>query len=101
GRTLHGWEIGAHGATAGDLRFTLTLLPARSAFYAVPVYLLTGVGGLWLIAAAQALAVAWVLHVAVRAVAAAASDWAYLGAVAALTALTALGFEAGYIMPDV
>jgi hypothetical protein len=101
GRPLHGWEIGAHGATAGDLRFTLTLLPARSAFYAVPVYLATSLGGLWLVAAAQALAAAWVLRAAVRAFAPAMTDWAYIGAVAALTALTALGFEAGYIMPDV
>jgi hypothetical protein len=101
GRSLHGWEIGAHGATAGDLRFTLTLLPARSAFYAVPVYLLTSVGGLWLIAAAQAVAVAWVLHVAVRGLVPEATNWAYLGAVVALTALSALGFEAGDIMPDI
>lgn len=101
GRPLHGWEIGAHGATPGDLRFTLTLLPARSAFYAVPVYLLTSLGGLWLIAAVQALAAAWVLRVAVRAFAPASTDRAYLGAVVALTALSALGFEAGYVMPDV
>jgi hypothetical protein len=101
GRPLHGWEIGAHGASAGDLRFTLTLLPARSSFYAVPVYLLTSAGGLWLVAAAQALAVAWVLYLAVRAFVPAVTDWTYLCCVAALTGLSALGFETAYIMPDV
>jgi hypothetical protein len=101
GRSLHGWEIGAHGASAGDLRFTLTLLPARSGFYAVPVYLLTSAGGLWLIVAAQALAVAWVLYTAVRALAPTATHWAYLFCVGALTSLSALGFETAYIMPDV
>jgi hypothetical protein len=102
GRSLHGWEIGAHGASPADLRFTLTLLPARSAFYAVPVYLLASVGGLWLIAALQALVVAWVLLVAVRAlIPGVARWWTYLGAVAALSTLSALGLEAGYIMPDV
>jgi len=99
GRPLHGWEIGAHGASAGDLRFTLTLLTARSAFYAVPVYLLTSVGGLWLVAAVQALVAAWVLHLAVRALIPTA-DWAYLGLVVALAALSTLGFEAAYVMPD-
>ncbi len=102
GRSLHGWEIGAHGASPADLRFTLTLLPARPAFYAVPVYLLASVGGLWLIAALQALVVAWVLLVAVRAlIPGVARWWTYLGAVAALSTLSALGLEAGYIMPDV
>jgi hypothetical protein len=101
GRPLHGWEIGAHGASPGDLRFTLTLLPARSAFYAVPVYLLTSIGGLWLIAAVQALVAAWALNVAVRALLPAAAGAAYLGVVAALTILSGLGFEVGYVMPDV
>jgi hypothetical protein len=101
GRPLHGWEIGAHGASAGDLRFTLTLLTARSAFYAVPVYLLTSAGGLWLIAVAQALAVAWLLSVAVQALVPKIADRAYLGVVVALTALSALGFETANIMPDV
>jgi hypothetical protein len=101
GRPLYGWELGAHGAVSGDLRFTLTAIGARSPFYAVPLYLLAAAGGLWLIAALQALATAWCLHVALRVLAPGAGGLAYLGLVAVLTALTSLGFEAAYAMPDV
>jgi hypothetical protein len=100
GRSLHGWEIGAHGATPGDLRFTLTLLTARSAFYALPFYLVSRVGGLWLVAALQALAAAWTLRVSVRAVVPAISDLAFLAFIALLTLLSSLGFETAYAMPD-
>jgi hypothetical protein len=100
GRALHGWEIGAHGATPGDLRFTLTLLPARSAFYALPFYLLTRAGGMWLIAGLQAAAAAWTVRVVSRALAPAITGVVYLGLIAALALLTSLGFEAGYAMPD-
>ena len=100
GRPLHGWEIGAHGATPADLRFTLTLIPARSAFYALPFYLLTRAGGLWLVAALQATAAAWTVHVVGRALAPAMSALTYLALIAGLAALTSLGFEAAYAMPD-
>ncbi len=100
GRPLHGWEIGAHGATSGDLRFTLTLLTARSAFYALPFYLLTRAGGLWLVAAVQAIVTAWTLQVVGRALIPPMSGLAYLALVAALAGLTSLGFEAAYAMPD-
>jgi hypothetical protein len=100
GRPLHGWEIGAHGASAGDLRFTLTLLTARSAFYALPFYVLTRAGGLWLVAALQAWLAAWTVRVASRAFVPAMSGLAYLVLIFALTVFTTLGFEAGYAMPD-
>ena len=100
GRPLHGWEIGAHGATPADLRFTLTLIPARSAFYALPFYLLTRAGGLWLVAALQAMAAAWTVRVVSRALVPAMSDLIYLALVAGLAVLTSLGFEAAYAMPD-
>jgi hypothetical protein len=100
GRPLYGWELGAHGATSGDLRFTLTAIGARSPFYAVPLYLLTAAGGVWLVAALQALAAAWALHLAFRVLAPGAGRLAYLGLVAGLTALTSLGFETAYAMPD-
>jgi hypothetical protein len=100
GRPLYGWEIGAHGATSGDLRFTVTLLTARSAFYAVPLYLLTAAGGLWLVAALQALVTAWALHLAFRVLAPGTGRLAYLGLVAGLMALSSLGFETAYAMPD-
>ena len=100
GRPLHGWEFGAHGAASGDLRFTLTFIGARSPFYAVPLYLLTTAGGLWLVAALQALATAWGLNVAVRVLAPGAGRLTYLGVVAGLTVFTSLGFEAADAMPD-
>ena len=101
GRPLHGWELGAHGATSGDLRFILTAMSARSFFYAVPLYLLTSLGGLWLITGLQALVAAWTLRAALRALVPTAGGLAYLAMVVALTGLTGLGFEAGYVMPDV
>jgi hypothetical protein len=101
GRSLHGWELGAHGAAPGDLRFMLTAIEARSPYYAVPLYLLTAVGGLWLIAGLQALAAAWTLRVALRALAPELGPLAYLSIAVLLTAASSLGFEAGYIMPDI
>ncbi|HLI65845.1 MAG TPA: hypothetical protein VKU90_05720 [Caulobacteraceae bacterium] len=100
GRPLFGWELGAHGATLGDLRFTLTAIEARSIFYAVPLYLLAAAGGLWLVAALQALAAALVLRTSVRALAPALGEAAFLAVTAALVLLTAVGFEACDIMPD-
>jgi hypothetical protein len=76
------------------------LLTARSAFYALPFYLLIRAGGLWLVAALQAMAAAWTVQVVSRALVPAMSGLAYLALVAALTGLTSLGFEAAYAMPD-
>ncbi|MDR3512790.1 MAG: hypothetical protein P4L73_14230 [Caulobacteraceae bacterium] len=101
GRSLSGWGADLHDVTPADLRFNLTWLTARSAFYAVPFRLLAGAGGLWPVAAAQALIAAWAVKVAVRAAAPASSRLTYIAGVAALTALSSLGFEAAYAMPDV
>jgi hypothetical protein len=100
GRTLHGWGFATHDATLADLRFNLTWLTARSAFYAVPFRLLMDAGGLWLVAAVQALVTAWALKVAVRATAPSTPDLVYVAGVAALTAVSSIGFEVGYAMPD-
>jgi hypothetical protein len=100
GRTLHGWGFATHDATPADLRFNLTWLTARSAFYAVPFRVLFNLGGAWLVAAVQALISAAVLKIAIRAIAPAASWRAGLAVVAALAAATSLGFETGYLMPD-
>jgi hypothetical protein len=101
GRPLNGWELGAHGASQGDLRFTLSAIAARSPFYAVSLYLLTGIGGLWLVVGLQAMAVAWTLRAALLALVPGCGAVAYLAVVGALTALTSIGFETGYAMPDV
>ena len=100
GRSLHGWGFGTHDATPADLRFNLTWLTARSAYYAAPFHLLVRAGGLWLVASLQALTGAWVVKVTVRAVAPASSGLIYIGVVAALAATTSLGFETAYMMPD-
>ena len=101
GRSLHGWGFGLHDTTPADLRFNLTWLTARSAFYAVPFHLLSRLGGLWLVAGLQALASAWVVRVAIRALAPASSGPTYIGVIAALTATSSLGFVTDYAMPDI
>jgi hypothetical protein len=101
GRSLHGWGFGLHDATPADLRFNLTWLTARSAFYAAPFHLLARLGGLWLVAGLQALASAWVVRVAIRALAPASSGLIYIGVIAALTAASSLGFVTDYAMPDI
>lgn len=101
GRTLHGWSFATHDASPADLRFNLTWLTARSAFYAVPFRLLFDRGGLWLVAAMQSLLSAAVLRVAIRAVAPNLSWIGGLGVAAVLASVSSLGFEAGYMMPDV
>jgi hypothetical protein len=100
GRPLHAWELGAHGAQPNDLRYTLTAIKSRSAFYAIPLYLLTEVGGLWLVAGLQALVAAWTLRASIRALAPELGERAFLVIAAALVGLTSLGFEVGYAMPD-
>jgi hypothetical protein len=101
GRSLHGWGFGLHDATPADLRFNLTWLTARSAFYAAPFHLLLRLGGLWLVAGLQALAAAWVVRVAIRSLAPASTGLIYIGVIAALTAASSLGFVTDYAMPDI
>ena len=80
-----------------QFRLTLSAIGSRSAFYAIPVYLL---GSVWAAAAAQAALVSGVLDVFVRAV-----GWrhrmAFIGLVVVLTLTTALPFFAAFIMPDI
>ena len=101
GRSLHGWGFGLHDATPADLRFNLTWLTARSAFYAAPFHVLLRLGGLWLIAGLQALAAAWVVRVAIRSLAPASTGLIYIGVIASLTAASSLGFVTDYAMPDI
>jgi hypothetical protein len=99
-RVLHGWMVGNRATTSADLRFALTLMTSRSAFYAAPVYLLVSAGGLWLLATVQALITAATLRTAVRAFAPASSGVVYICIVAALAGATSVGFETAYAMPD-
>src|ERR1700761_1570637 len=45
GRALDGWGHATHDTALADLRFNVTVLTARSAFYAIPLRLLTSLGG--------------------------------------------------------
>jgi hypothetical protein len=101
GRSLHGWGSGAHDTTPADLRFSLTFLTARSAFYAVPLNLLINAGGLWLVAGLQSLVAAWTIRVTTRAAAPGSTNLMFLGLALVLAAVTSLGFETAYAMPDV
>ena len=74
---------------------------ARSPLYGAGVYALQRLGGLWLVAFAQAWAVAAVVWLLVRAVAPAAPRSAYLALMAGLAVLSPLPFFAAWIMPDV
>jgi hypothetical protein len=100
GRSVHGWGASTHDMSSADLRFNLTWLTARSAYYAVPFHLLVRAGGLWLVAGLQALVAAWVVRVAFSAAAPACTGLIYLGSVAVLAATSSLGFETAYMMPD-
>ncbi len=58
-------------------------------------------GGLWLVAAVQALIAAWVLRLIWRAAAPKAPKWSYLALVGAMTLLSTLPFFVTFAMPDV
>ena len=73
----------------------------RSPIYGAAIYALQRLGGLWLVAFAQAWAAASVIYLLYRAWAPAASGWGYLWLMAGLAALTPLPFFASWIMPDV
>lgn len=101
GRTLHSWGLATHNATEADLRAALTLMTARSAFYATPFRLLTDWGGLWLVASIQALVSAWVVRVTQLAALQIRSRSTYFGIVGALAVFSTLGFEVSLAMPDI
>ena len=88
-------------ATPGAPNMPAAIDEARSPLYGAGVYALQRLGGLWLVAFAQAWAVAAVVWLLVRAVAPAAPRSAYLALMAGLAVLSPLPFFAAWIMPDV
>lgn len=101
GRSLHNWGYAPGGASEADLRATLTVLPARSAFYAVPAWLLFRIAGVSLIAWVQAVICAWTLKTACDAMAPGIRAPALTAACAILVGFTSLPYEVSLIMPDV
>jgi hypothetical protein len=94
----HGPSGTSANINEAQFRLTLSMVGARSAFYAVPVY---GLRWLWAVAGVQAVVTSWLLWIAVR-----AFDWqpqgpAFIGTASALTLSTTLPFYSAFIMPDV
>lgn len=88
-------------ATPGAPSISASIDGARSPLYGAPVYALQRLGGLWLVAFAQAWVAAGMIYLLYRASAPAATRWGYLALMAGLAALTPLPFFASWIMPDV
>ena len=82
-----------------DAHMGHTQMASRSAVYAVFLYALDVAGTLWLVTAAQALAVAWVVATLWRAALPRAPRWGAVAAVAVLALLTPLPFFTGFAMP--
>jgi putative flippase GtrA len=81
--------------------YAMTSMAARSPYYGALLYSLRQIGTLWLLAAAQAFAAAWLLFLLWRAMAPGSPAWTYYALMAALAALTPLPFVAGFATPDI
>jgi putative flippase GtrA len=81
--------------------YALTSMAARSPYYGALLYGLSKIGTIWLVAAVQAFAMAWLLFLLWRAMAPGAPGWTYYALMAALAGLTSLPFAAGFTVPDV
>lgn len=81
--------------------FALTSMAARSPYYGALLYGLSQVGTIWLVAAVQAFAMAWLLLLLWRSMAPGSPAWTYYALMAALAGLTSLPFVAGFTVPDI
>ena len=86
---------------AEDRHIGHSQMASRSSSYALFLYPLEVLGTLWLVTAAQALLVAWLVRTLWRVAVPAAPPWHYLAAMALLAAGTTLPFFAGFAMPDI
>ena len=84
-----------------DDQIDVTIMGARSPVYGGFLYVLERLGGIWLVAGAQALICAWTVWLLWRAVAPGAADWTYLAFTAGLALGSTLPFFATFVMPDV
>lgn len=83
------------------MKYKHTSMAARSPFYGAFLYGLDQIGTLWLVAAVQALVIAWLVLLLWRNMAPGSPAWTYYGLMAALAALTPLPFAAGFAVPDI
>ena len=88
-------------ATPGAPNISATIDGARSPIWGLFLYGLQRTGGLWSVAAAQALLAALTLRLLFRAACPQAPGWTYLAIMAVLSSTTSLPFFATYMMPDV
>ncbi len=84
-----------------DDQIDVTIMGARSPAFGLFLFGFYKLGGIWLVAGAQALICAWTLYLLWRAAAPAAPLWTYLALAAGLAAGSTLPFFATFIMPDV
>lgn len=84
-----------------DAHMGHTQMASRSALYGVLLYMLARVGTLWAVAAAQALAVSWLLFLLWRVAFAPAPPRGFLVGMFVLAAGSTLPFFAGFAMPDI
>ena len=84
-----------------DDQIDVTIMGARSPAYGLFLFVLERLGGVWLVAGAQALICAWTLYLLWKVAAPAAALWTYLALTAGLAAGSTLPFFATFIMPDV
>ena len=107
-----GWVAPAQAVTPPDDPTALPARPgapnisaaidrARSPVYGAPVYALQRLGGLWLAAAVQALAVSGTIYLLYRAAAPRRPRWGFLVLMLAMAAFSSLPVFASWIMPDV
>ena len=80
---------------------SLSYAGGRSPYYSFFIYVLTKVGGLWLVASLQAILAAALLWIACELVAPSFSIFQFMLLTAGLSVLSSLGFYVDMIMPDV
>ncbi len=84
-----------------DDQIDVTIMGARSPVYGFFLYGFDKLGGVWLVAAIQALICAWTVFLLWRAAAPGAGEWTYLALTGGLALGSTLPFFATFIMPDV
>jgi hypothetical protein len=84
-----------------DDQIDVTIMGARSPLYGLFLFTFERLGGVWLVAGAQALICAWTVFLLWKAAAPDAPTWSYLALTGGLTLASTLPFFATFIMPDV
>jgi hypothetical protein len=100
-RVLAGDHAAWTTPVSDDDQIDVTVMGARSPIYGFFMFVLEKLGGVWAVAAAQALIAAWAVWLMWKAAAPGSPDWTYLALTAALTVGSTLPFFATFIMPDV